>query len=58
MQTWLKATTFFIQPLVNILRLNEEEDWRRTNIFQTRVSCQGRLCTSIIDEGSCFNLAC
>ena len=39
MQTWLKATTFFIQPLVNILRLNEEEDWRRTSIFQTHVAC-------------------
>ena len=57
MQTWLKATTFFIQPLVNILRLNEEEDWRRTSIFQTRVACQGRLCTLIIDGGSCSNLA-
>ena len=46
-----------MQPLVNIPRLNEEEDWRRTSIFQTRVACQGRLCTLIIDGGSCSNLA-
>ncbi|RVX12056.1 hypothetical protein CK203_010779 [Vitis vinifera] len=45
------------QPLVNMPRLNEEEDWRRTSIFQTRVACQGRLCTLIIDGGSCSNLA-
>ncbi|KAJ9670494.1 hypothetical protein PVL29_026802 [Vitis rotundifolia] len=28
---------FFMQPLVNILRLNEEEDWQCTSIFRTRV---------------------
>ncbi|RVW83133.1 F-actin-capping protein subunit alpha [Vitis vinifera] len=53
-----KLTEFLIlakcpQPLVNIPRLNEEEDWRRTSIFQTRVACQGRLCTLIIDGVWC-----
>ncbi|KAJ9705648.1 hypothetical protein PVL29_003626 [Vitis rotundifolia] len=46
-----------MQPLANILRLNEEEDWRHTSIFRTCVTCQGRLCTLIIDGSSCSNLA-
>ena len=46
-----------MQPLLNISSLNEEKDWRRTSIFRTRVACQGRLCTLIIDGGSCSNLA-
>ena len=53
----VEGYNFFMQPLVNIPRLNEEENWRHTSIFQTRVACQGRLCTLIIDGGSCSNLA-
>ena len=53
----VEGYNFFMQPLVNIPRLNEEEDWRRTSIFQTRVACQGRLCTLIIDGGGYSNLA-
>ena len=53
----VESYNFFMQPLVNIPRLNEEEDWRRTSIFQTHVACQGRLCTLIINGGSCSNLA-
>ena len=53
----IEGYNFFMQPLVNIPRLNEEENWRHTSIFQTRVACQGRLCTLIIDGGSCSNLA-
>ena len=49
------AYNFLMQPLVNIPRLNEEEE--RTSIFQTCVACQGRLCTLIIDGGSYSNLA-
>ena len=48
---------FFMQSLVSIPRLNEEEDWQGTSISRTRVACQGRLCTLIIDGGSCSNLA-
>ena len=48
---------FFMQSLVNIPRLNEEEDWWCLNIFQTCVACQGRPCALIIDRGSCSNLA-
>ena len=48
---------FFMQSLVNIPRLNEEEDRRRTSIFRTRIAYQGRLCTLIIDGGSCSNQA-
>ena len=48
---------FFMQPSVNIPRLNEEEDWRCISIFRTRVVCQGRLCTMIINRGSSSNLA-
>ncbi|KAJ9690352.1 hypothetical protein PVL29_012812 [Vitis rotundifolia] len=47
----VEGYNFFMQPLVNIPRLNEEEDWRRTSIFQTRGVCQGKLCTLIIDGG-------
>ena len=42
-----------VRPL---LAVKEEEDWKRTSIFQTRVSCQGRLCTIIIDGGSNLNI--
>ena len=45
-----------MQPLMTIPRLNEEEDWQRTSVFRTRVVCQGRLCTLIINRGSCSNL--
>ena len=48
---------FFMQSLVSIPRLNEEKDWQGTSISRTRVACQGRLCTLIIDGGSCSNLA-
>ena len=37
--------------------LKREEDWLCTSIFQTCVSCQGRLCTIIIDGGSSLNIA-
>ncbi|KAJ9704890.1 hypothetical protein PVL29_003102 [Vitis rotundifolia] len=53
----VEGYNFFMQPLVNIPRLNEEEVWQRTSIFQTCVACQGRLCTLIIDGGNCSNLA-
>ena len=43
-----------VQPL---LAVKGEENWQRTSIFQTCVSCQGRLCTTIIDGGSSFNIA-
>ena len=39
------------------LEVKGEEDWRRTSIFQTSISCQGRLCTIIIDGGSNLNIA-
>ncbi|KAM5575250.1 hypothetical protein ABKV19_014275 [Rosa sericea] len=32
-----------------------EEDWR-SNIFQTRVRCNGQLCNLVIDGGSCSNV--
>ena len=46
--------SFVVRPL---LAVKGEEDWRRTSIFQTRVSCQGRLCTTIIDGGSSLNIS-
>ena len=46
-----------VQPLLVIPKVKGEEDWRRTSIFQTRISCQGRLCTMIIDGGSSLNIA-
>ena len=45
------------ESMFDFPRPNEEKDWQRTSIFQTRVTCQGRLCTLIIDGGSCSNLA-
>ena len=53
----IRGHNFFMQPLMNIPRANEEHDWRCTSIFQTRVVFQGRLFTMIIDGGSRSNLA-
>ncbi|KAJ9672788.1 hypothetical protein PVL29_026138 [Vitis rotundifolia] len=47
----VEGYNFFMQPLVNIPRLNGKEDWRCISIFRTCVACQGRLCTLIIDGG-------
>ena len=38
--TMVEGYNFFMQLLVNIPRLNEEEDWQCTNIFRTHVTCQ------------------
>ncbi|RVW47624.1 Transposon Ty3-I Gag-Pol polyprotein [Vitis vinifera] len=46
-----------VQPLLTVPKVKGEEDWRRNSIFQTRISCQGRLCTMIIDGGSSLNIA-
>ena len=46
-----------MQLLMNIPRLNDEKDWRCTSIFQTRVTCQRKLCIMIFYEGSSSNLA-
>ncbi|RVW70926.1 Retrovirus-related Pol polyprotein from transposon 297 [Vitis vinifera] len=46
-----------VRPLLTVPKVKGEEDWRRTSIFQTRISCQGRLCTMIIDGGSSLNIA-
>ena len=40
-----------------LLVIKGEEVWRRTSIFKTRASCQGRLCTTIIDGGNILNIA-
>ena len=37
-------------------KLNYEEDWLRTNIFYTTCSIGGRVCSMIIDGGSCENV--
>ncbi|CAL8155920.1 unnamed protein product [Prunus armeniaca] len=34
----------------------EEEDWRRHNIFRTRVQCGGKVCNVILDGGSSENI--
>ncbi|RVW31891.1 Transposon Ty3-G Gag-Pol polyprotein [Vitis vinifera] len=46
-----------VRPLLIVPKVKGEEDWRRTSIFQTRISCQGRLCTMIIDGGNSLNIA-
>ncbi|WJZ85709.1 hypothetical protein VitviT2T_005229 [Vitis vinifera] len=46
-----------VQPLLTVPKVKGEEDLRRNSIFQTRISCQGRLCTMIIDGGSSLNIA-
>ncbi|RVW83819.1 Transposon Ty3-G Gag-Pol polyprotein [Vitis vinifera] len=46
-----------VRPLLTVPKVKGEEDWRRTSIFQTRISCQGRLCTMIIDGGNNLNIA-
>ena len=53
----VEGYNFFMQPLVDIARLNEKEDWWCISIFRTCVACQGRLCTLIIDGGGYSNLA-
>lgn len=34
----------------------QEEDWRRRNIFRTRVFCGGKVCNVILDGGSSENI--
>ncbi|WJZ83015.1 hypothetical protein VitviT2T_002731 [Vitis vinifera] len=46
-----------VRPLLTIPKVKGEEDWQCTSIFQTCISCQGRLCTMIIDGGSSLNIA-
>ena len=46
-----------VRPLLVVPKVKGEEDWRRISIFQTHISCQGRLCTMIIDGGSSLNIA-
>ena len=50
----IEGKSLVVQPL---LAVKGGEDWRRTSIFQTRVSCQGRLCTTTIYGGSSLNIA-
>ena len=45
-----------VQPLLVVPKVKREKDWRHTSIFHTRISCQGRLCTMIIDGGSNLNV--
>ncbi|RVW42524.1 Transposon Ty3-I Gag-Pol polyprotein [Vitis vinifera] len=45
-----------VRPLLTIPKGKGEEDWRRISIFQTCISCHGRLCTMIIDGGSSLNI--
>ena len=52
-----KGHNLVIRPLLVVSKVKGEEDWRHTSIFQTRISCQGRLCTMIIDGGSSLNIA-
>ena len=33
----------------------EEEEWRQTKIFPTRVKCEDRLTKLVIDNGSAIN---
>ncbi|GJT00100.1 reverse transcriptase domain-containing protein [Tanacetum coccineum] len=35
---------------------NKDESWLRHNIFYTRCTCEGKVCTVIIDGGSCENV--
>lgn len=53
----IEEHNFFTQPLVNIPKTNEWENWQRTSIFQTHVVCQGGLHTMILDASSSSNLA-
>ena len=46
-----------VRLLLVVPKVKGKEDWRRTSIFQTRISCQERLCTMIIDGGSSLNIA-
>ena len=45
-----------VRPLLVVPKVKGEEDWRRISIFQTHISCQGRLYTMIIDGGSSLNI--
>ena len=53
----MEGHSLIVQPLLTVPKVKGEEDWRRTSIFQTRIFCQGRLCTMIIDGGSSLNIA-
>ncbi|GKC65747.1 reverse transcriptase domain-containing protein [Tanacetum coccineum] len=44
--------------LLNIIVLDQDDDttWLRTNIFRTQCTAKGKVCTVIIDGGSCENM--
>ena len=52
-----QSHSLMVQPLLTIPKVKGEEDWQCTSIFQTCISCQGRLCTMIINGGSNMNIA-
>ena len=48
--------SLILQSLLVVPKVKREEGWRHTSIFHTHISCQGRLCTMIIDGDSSLNI--
>ena len=51
----------FSVPRVNVVRCSlaeqrDNDDWRRSAIFQTYTKCGDKTCKVIIDSGSCINV--
>ncbi|XP_022846179.1 uncharacterized protein LOC111368900 [Olea europaea var. sylvestris] len=48
--------SYVIQRVLTGQKLEDSEDWRRTNIFHTRMECKGKGINVIIDNGSGMNV--
>lgn len=44
-----------IQRTLATPKVDSDEDWLRSNIFKTRYKSNGKVCTIVIDGGSCEN---
>ena len=51
-----EGLTLMMRKTLLAPKFNSEEDWLRTNIFYTTCSIGGRVCSMIIDGGSCENV--
>lgn len=47
---------YVLRPVLATSEVKKKEDWRRNNIFQTRVRCNRQLCSLVINGGSLTNI--
>ena len=52
----IEGHSLVVRTLLVVPKVKREEDQRYTSLFHACISCQGRLCTMIIDRGSNLNI--